>query len=104
MLRVEGSDKVWSMYSGGRNLEHDQIRRPVAGRGPGGSLPHLSYPAAVTSHATKAGSTRIDFKGAGVAVEEICCAGQPHEFMNLGFPASGQAYVRIGDWLRAVFG
>ncbi|MGO9857736.1 MAG: alpha/beta hydrolase [Acidimicrobiales bacterium] len=43
-------------------------------------------------------------QGAGVAVEEICCAGQPHEFMNLGFPASGQAYVRIGDWLRAVFG
>jgi acetyl esterase len=37
----------------------------------------------------------------GVDVEELCCAGQPHGFVNFDFPAAGVAFDRIGAWLRA---
>ena len=39
----------------------------------------------------------------GVAVEELCCAGQPHGFVNFGFPAAADAFERIGKFLRSVF-
>jgi hypothetical protein len=41
---------------------------------------------------------------AGVAVEEVRCAGQPHGFLNFGFPAAGPAYVRIGTFVRGLLG
>jgi acetyl esterase len=40
----------------------------------------------------------------GVAVEEMCCAGQPHGFINFGFPAATDAFTRIGAFVRGVFG
>ena len=40
----------------------------------------------------------------GVTVEEVRCAGQPHGFLNFGFPAAGQAYGRIGAFVRGVLG
>jgi len=39
----------------------------------------------------------------GVAVDELCCAGQPHGFVNFGFPAAADAFARIGTFLRSVF-
>jgi acetyl esterase len=39
----------------------------------------------------------------GVAVEEMCCAGQPHGFVNFGFPAAAAAFERIGAFVRGVF-
>ena len=39
----------------------------------------------------------------GVPVEEICYAGQPHGFVNFGFPAAATAYADTGRWLRDVF-
>jgi len=38
----------------------------------------------------------------GVAVDEVCYAGQPHGFVNFGFPAADLAFERMGTWLRAV--
>jgi len=40
---------------------------------------------------------------AGVAVEEVCFAGQPHGFINFGVPAAADAHERIGAWLRSAF-
>jgi acetyl esterase len=39
----------------------------------------------------------------GVAVEEVCYAGQPHGFVNFDFPAAKLAHEVIGGWLRARF-
>jgi len=39
----------------------------------------------------------------GVPVEELCCEGQPHGFLNFGFPAADDAYARIGPFVRAAF-
>jgi acetyl esterase len=38
-----------------------------------------------------------------VAVDELCCAGQPHGFLNFGFPAAAEAFARIGAFLRSAF-
>jgi acetyl esterase len=42
-------------------------------------------------------------RDAGVEAESVCCVGQPHGFVNLKFPASVEAFDRIGAWLRHVF-
>jgi acetyl esterase len=39
----------------------------------------------------------------GVDVEEICYPGQPHGFVNFGFPAAELAFDRIGAWVRTLF-
>jgi acetyl esterase len=40
----------------------------------------------------------------GVDVESVLYPGQPHGFLNLGFPMAEQAYERIGAWVRERFG
>ena len=39
----------------------------------------------------------------GVDVTEECYAGQPHGFMNFGFPAAADAFALVGVWLRDRF-
>jgi acetyl esterase len=39
----------------------------------------------------------------GVDVDEVCYPGQPHGFVNFGFPAAAQAFDRIGGWLLRCF-
>ena len=39
----------------------------------------------------------------GMVVETLCCAGQPHGFVNFGFPAAADAFAHIGLFLRSVF-
>jgi acetyl esterase len=39
----------------------------------------------------------------GVTVEELCCAGQPHGFVNFGLPAAADAFDRIGTFVRKAF-
>ena len=39
----------------------------------------------------------------GVDVEEVCYPGQPHGFVNFGFPAAAPAFERTGEWLRSRF-
>ena len=38
----------------------------------------------------------------GVAVDEICYPGQPHGFINHGYPAAAEAWEYIGGWVRAL--
>jgi acetyl esterase len=38
-----------------------------------------------------------------VVVEELCCAGQPHGFVNFGFPGATEAFARVGVFLRSAF-
>jgi acetyl esterase len=40
---------------------------------------------------------------AGVPTQELNCAGQPHAFLNLAFPAADDVYTAVGPWLRSIF-
>lgn len=95
-------DSFWEAYSGGRDLDGDPYAVPLG-------APNLKDlpPALVVlggcdmlrdegrAYATRLGED-------GVEVEEVCYPGQPHGFVNFDFPAAGQAYERIGTWLRSV--
>ena len=39
----------------------------------------------------------------GVDVKEVCYPGQPHGFLNFGFPAAADAFEVVGSWLRDRF-
>jgi acetyl esterase len=104
MLSLEGMERVWDMYSAGRDLEDDPYAAPLQAK----DLSDL--PAALI---VLGGCDVLRDEGrlygrrlqeAGVAAEEICYPGQPHGFMNLGFPVADDAHERIGAWLKGQFG
>ena len=37
-------------------------------------------------------------RDAGVDAEDVCYPGQPHGFVNFGFPAAAGAFETIGEW------
>lgn len=38
----------------------------------------------------------------GVEVDEVCYPGQPHGFVNHGFPAATGAWEHVGNWVRSL--
>jgi acetyl esterase len=96
-------DAYWDRYSAGRDLSRDPFAVPLQAP----SLADLP-PAMVVL----GGSDLLRDEGrlyagrlreAGVPVEEICFAGQPHGFINFQVPAAEDAFEQIGAWLAAAF-
>jgi acetyl esterase len=104
MLRYEGIEKVWAMYAAGQDLEHDQFAAPLEADDLSRLPPALVVLGGCDVLRDEGRLYARRLNDAGVRSEEICFAGQPHGFMNLGFPAADLAYERIGGWLRALFG
>ena len=96
-------DWVWNAYTGGRDVDFEPGVAPLHAE----SLAELP-PAFVVLGGCD--FLRDDgrlyagrLRGAGVEAEDVCYPGQIHGFMNHMFPASVDAYERIGAWVRAVF-
>jgi len=96
------SPAVGEAYTGGRDLNDDPFVAPLSAK----SLADLP-PAIVVL----GGCDPLRDEGRlyarrlhedGVEVEELCCAGQPHGFVNFGFPAAADAFTRIGAFARGV--
>ena len=68
-----------------------------------GCRPHSSCSAAATCSATRAAAYAARLRDDGVDVTEQCYAGQPHGFLNFGFPAAAEAFDLVGTWLRDRF-
>jgi acetyl esterase len=103
MLDMDGIDRVWAMYSGGQDLEHDPFAAPLEEKDLS-DLPRALVILGGCDVLRDEGREYARRLGeAGVAADEISCPGQPHGFMNLDFPAAEQAYEQIGAWVRAVF-
>jgi len=97
------SDAFWERYTGGRDLSRDAFAAPLQAE----SLADLP-PAIVVLGGSdplrdegRAYAERL--RAEGVPVEEMCCAGQPHGFINFQLPAADAAFERIGAWLTAQF-
>jgi acetyl esterase len=96
-------DRFWTAYAGGRDLDSDHLAVPLVSQSLNGLPP---------TYVVLGGCDMLRDEGRlyarrlleeGVSVEEACYPGQPHGFVNFGFPAATLAFERIGAWLRAVF-
>ena len=103
ILNRKGTENFWAAYSAGRDLDDDPFAAPL-------SAPDLtSLPPALVvlggcdllRDEGRAYAGRL--RDAGVEVDEVCYAGQPHGFMNFGFPAATDAFEHTGRWLRGAF-
>jgi acetyl esterase len=104
MLRRESLGRMWSMYCSGRDLEQNQFAAPLRAD----TLADLPPALVVVGGSDVLRDEGLRYaerlREEGVSAEQLCIPGQPHGFMNLGFPAAAEAYRRIGPWLRARFG
>jgi acetyl esterase len=95
---------VWDDYGGGRDLAGEPYAVPMAAATLAGLPPALVVLAGCDllrdEGRAYAGRLRAD----GVPVDEICFPGQPHGFINHGYPAAAEAWEHIGDWVRSLLG
>jgi acetyl esterase len=103
MLRSEEMATLWAMYSGDRELDNDPFAAPLLADDFSNLPPALVILGGCDVLRDEGRLYGRRLRDAGVASEEYCLAGQPHGFMNLGFPAAERAYERIGTWLTARF-
>ena len=93
-------DYYWASYGGGRSLDDEPfaalMRQPtLAGLPP--ALVVLGG-CDVLRDEGRAYAQRLAAEG--VDTEEVCIPGQPHGFVNFGFPGARPAYAAIGRWTR----
>jgi acetyl esterase len=103
-MSVEDLDWCWAAYVG----DHDVAAEPLIA--PLRAVSHADLPPAIVilggcdflrdEGREYAGKLR----DSGVEVDEVCCPGQIHGFMNQMFPAASTAYERVGTWVRTRFG
>ena len=101
VLSLEAMELFWTAYSGGRDLDSDPYAAPLSAP----TLADLPPAVVVLGGADllrdegRAYATRL--REEGVAVDEVCYPGQPHGFLNFGFPAAADAFDHVGRWLRS---
>jgi len=103
MLRAEGMDRVWKMYSGDRHIDDDPFAVPLQAESLAGLPPALVVLGGCDFLRDEGRLYAERLKEEGVPAEELCLPGQPHGFLNLGFPAAEKTYASVGRWLRNVF-
>jgi acetyl esterase/lipase len=103
VLTRSSMDEYWQRYSGGRDLSKDQFAAPLQAATLADLPPALVVLGGcdVLRDEGRAYARRLD--EAGVPVEEVCFAGQPHGFINFGVPAAADAFAHIGTWCSAIF-
>ena len=93
----------WTAYSGGRAVDRDPYAAPLHAPDLGGLPPaHVVLGGCdVLRDEGRAYATRL--RDAGVPLEVVVYRGQPHGFVNFGFPQARPAFDAIGAWLRRQF-
>ena len=96
------SPVVGEAYMGGRDLNNDPFVAPLAAESLAGLPPAIVVLGGCDPLRDEGRLNARRLRDDGIAVEEFCCAGQPHGFLNFGFPAAAGAYERIGTFVRDV--
>lgn len=91
----------WEAYSGGRDLNDDPCAAPLSAADLGGLPPALVILGGCDVLRDEGRAYAARLGDAHVEVKEICFAGQPHGFVNFGFPAAAPAFDAVGEWLRS---
>jgi acetyl esterase len=100
VLSLKAKRVYWAAYSAGRDLDDDPYAAPLSADSLAGLPPALVMLGGCDMLRDEGRAYAARLRTDGVAVEEVCYPGQPHGFVNHGFPASVLVYERIGDWWR----
>jgi acetyl esterase len=103
ILNRAGMETFWAAYTGGRDLDGDPGAAPLSAPDLRGLPPALVVLGGCDVLRDEGRAYAGRLREAGVAVDEVCYAGQPHGFMNFGFPAAALAFDHVGGWLRKMF-
>lgn len=101
ILNHKAREVFWSAYTGGRDLDGDPYAAPLMADSVAGLPPAIVVLGGCDMLRDEGRAYAGRLREAGVEVDEVCYPGQPHGFVNHGFPAAEQAFERIGEWLRA---
>jgi acetyl esterase len=101
VLSLGSMEHYWQAYSGGRDLDDDPFAAPLSAPDLTGLPPALVLLGGCDLLRDEGRAYGGRLRDEGVDIAEICYPGQPHGFVNLGYPAAEQAFADIGTWLRS---
>jgi len=104
VISLEAGEAYWGAYSGGRDLDDDPYAAPLFAPSLAGLPPALVILGGCDMLRDEGRAYAERLRADGVDVEEVCYSGQPHGFINFGFPAAAPAFERTGEWLRRTLG
>jgi acetyl esterase len=100
VISLKAGEMYWGAYSGGRDLDDDPCAAPLSAPSLVGLPPALVVLGGCDMLRDEGRAYAGRLRDDGVEVDEVCFAGQPHGFLNFGFPAATDAYAHIGTWVR----
>jgi acetyl esterase len=103
---LSAPDMQWysNSYAGGRDISHDPYAAPLNAVSLKGLPPALVVLGGCDVLRDEGRAYAARLADEGVAVDEVCYPGQPHGFMNFGFPAATEAFARVARWLQETLG
>ena len=90
-------------YAGGHDIDRDPFALPIHADSLAALPPAIVVVGGCDPLRDEGRAYAQRLRDDNVVVEELCCAGQPHGFINFGFPAAADAFARIGAFLRSAF-
>ena len=100
VISQDAGRAYWAAYSAGRDLDDDPYAAPISATTVAGLPPALVLLGGCDMLRDEGRAYAGMLRDGGIDVEEVCYPGQPHGFVNFGFPAAAQAFERTGAWLR----
>jgi acetyl esterase len=104
ILTRHSMEAYWGRYTGGRDLDADPGAVPLSAPSLAGLPPAMVVLGGCDPLRDGGRAYARRLRDESGDVEEVCCAGQPHGFINFELPAAADAFDQIGAWLRSVFG
>jgi acetyl esterase len=98
------SPRYGDSYMGGKDLNRDPFVAPLEAESLAGLPPAIVVLGGCDPLRDEGRLYARRLRDEGGVVEEMCCAGQPHGFVNFAFPAAADAFARIGAFVRSRFG
>ena len=102
MLTQRSHEVYWTAYSGDQDIDREPYAAPLQAESLAGLPPAFVLLGGCDGLRDEGRHYAERLAADGVPVEEVCLAGQPHGFLNLGFPAAAEAYAHVGRWLRPI--
>jgi acetyl esterase len=103
IISRKACEAFWTAYRGEGDIDDDPYAAPLRAESLHGLPPALVVLGGCDMLRDEGRAYAGRLRDDGVDVDEVCYPGQPHGFINFGFPAAAEAFEHIGGWLRSVF-